>query len=107
MDNFQKEFVMAFFVDNDNLTTVNRSIMAMTNLLFENVENLDAYNEVISREKLSEIIDNSVVEPPLIQDYYEQAVVNFSDEDYEATFKAKKTTVQVRDKMFRYLTRLI
>lgn len=96
MDNFQKEFVLGFFLDDANLSTVNKSVMAMTNLLMDNVDNLDSINEAICMEKPSVVNDKGP--PQILKDYYEQAVLNFSDEDYENIFKAKKTTVQVKTK---------
>lgn len=96
MDNFQNEFVMGLFLDDADLTTVNKSVIAMTELLVENEKSLNAFHEAISMVHPSEINDVPTLEPPqVITDYYGQAVVNFSNENYEAIFKAKKTTVKV------------
>lgn len=99
MDNFQKELVMGFFLDDANLSTVSKSVLLMTDLIIENDKNLNVFNDgLLCMEKASEINDDktSTLEPPqALKDYYEEAVINFSDHDYEAIFKAKKTTVKV------------
>lgn len=101
MNNFQKEFVMNMFLDNDNVCTINRLVVAVANIVNENNENMTMFGNVMMQEfKQSSQVNMNICpgSVPLtrrIKGFYEQTVRNFTDEEYAAKFKMKSSTVQV------------
>lgn len=88
------------FLDNDDTLTVNRSIISAANAINDNINNLNTFNVTLEEHFEGTQSDpnnfTSIVIPERrIKNYYENTVLNFSDEAYEAIFKMKKSTVQV------------
>lgn len=99
MNNFQKEFVMEFFMDNDSISTINRISVAVADVISENNDNLCSYNEIVRQEFGDEpeidTTDVRALTPVRYSDYYVKEVQQFNNDDYEATFGMRKSTVQV------------
>lgn len=98
MDNFQKEFLMNMFLDSDNDCNMNRLVVAVANIVKENCENMTRFSNLQQEfAQLSDIREylGALPLPRRVKGFYEQAVLNFTDEDYNVKFKMKKTTVQV------------
>lgn len=101
MNNFQKEFMMSMFLDNDNVCTINRLVVAVANIVNENNENINTFYKTLPKEfyQTSQPGDNrSPSLAPIarrIKGFYENTVRNLTDEDYIVKFKMRKSTVQV------------
>lgn len=103
MDNFEKEFVMEMFLDDDNITTFNRMIVATTDVIVENTESLSAFTELLHKEHLQTVRDVEICgaapSPPIQKKRQkvniEHTVLNYSDSQYYETFKMRRSTVQV------------
>ncbi|KAI5640601.1 DDE superfamily endonuclease domain-containing protein [Phthorimaea operculella] len=100
MDKFDIEFVTEMFLDTDSTTTLNRLVVAIANVVAENSENIDMVTEVLDQEH-SNIVKNIIDTPSEVgvghkrgKRFYEETVLNFTDEDYLDTFNIKKNTVQ-------------
>lgn len=102
MNNFQKEFLMGMFLDNDNACTMNRLVVAVANIVSENNNNLDMFSTAFEKEfnRTSQTVEHQcpgvVPVTRRIKGFYENTVRNFTNEDYAVRFKMKKSTVQVR-----------
>lgn len=99
MDNLNTELVMELFLD-DNVSTMNRLIVATADVIHDNFENLKFINEALMKEEyLTEPSVSSRVSATLpvlrAQDYYESHVKNFTEEDYYERFRMSKTTAEV------------
>lgn len=99
MDNLNTELVMELFLD-DNVSTMNRLIVATADVIHDNFENLMYMNEALMKEEyLTEPSVSSRVSATLpvlrAEDYYEDHVKNFTEEDYFERFRMSKTTVEV------------
>lgn len=100
MNNFQKEFMMSMFLDNDNVCTINRLVVAVANIVNENNENINTFYKSLPKEfhQTSQTGDNRCSLTPItrrIKGFYENTVRNYTDEDYIVKFKMRKSTVQV------------
>ncbi|XP_045778454.1 protein ANTAGONIST OF LIKE HETEROCHROMATIN PROTEIN 1-like [Maniola jurtina] len=97
MSNRDTEFIMELFLD-DNVSTMNRLIVATANVISENLENVSYVNDALMKEhplaldSVSSRPSSSL--PVLREDFYEETVKNFSEEDYYDRFKMSKTTVE-------------
>ncbi|XP_068626792.1 uncharacterized protein [Battus philenor] len=98
--NFDKDFVMDFFLD-DSVSTVNKVVVAVANVINENNENISVFDEMLIKDQMRQILldtklkrKNMRAEMSLMKDYYENIVVNFTDEDYIEKLSMKKSTVQ-------------
>lgn len=105
MDRFDKEFITQMFLDSDNVSTMNRVAVAITNVVTEHNENMVAFNEALKNE-FGQVLQTVDIEEvwPLTQKvkyegYYEHTVQFFDDEEYLTRFKMKKSTVQVSLKL--------
>ncbi|KAJ2947916.1 hypothetical protein O0L34_g9707 [Tuta absoluta] len=100
MDKFDIEFVTEMFLDTDSTTTLNRLVVATANVVTENSENMDMVTELLDKEHshvVKNILDTSSelgVRHKRRKLFYEETVLNFTDEDYFNTFNIKKSTVQ-------------
>lgn len=101
MNNFQKEFIMDMFLDSDHACTMNRLIVATANVISENNDNLNMFSTAVEKEfdltSLTEENQSPGAVPVTrrMKGFYENSVRNFTDADYTAWFKIKKSTVQV------------
>nr|XP_034833076.1 protein ANTAGONIST OF LIKE HETEROCHROMATIN PROTEIN 1-like [Maniola hyperantus] len=92
------EFIMELFLD-DNVSTTNRLIVATANVISENLENISYVNDVLMKEHrpaLDSVSSRRSFCLPVLreEDFYEETVKNFSEEDYYDRFKMSKTTVE-------------
>ncbi|KAF9816240.1 hypothetical protein SFRURICE_003791 [Spodoptera frugiperda] len=100
MNNFQKEFIMDMFLDSDHACTMNRLIVATANVISENNDNLNMFSTAVEKEfdltSLTEENQSPGAVPVTrrMKGFYENSVRNFTDADYTAWFKIKKSTVQ-------------
>ncbi|XP_047510358.1 protein ANTAGONIST OF LIKE HETEROCHROMATIN PROTEIN 1-like [Pieris napi] len=96
---YDKELLMELFLD-DNVSNMNRLIVAAANVINENNENISSMNEIIMKEDANQIIrteNREFVRRSLSyssKNFYEDIVVKYTDEDYAEKFKMKKTTIQ-------------
>lgn len=103
--NFDKEFLMDLFLD-DNVSNINRLIVAAANVVNENNENISHINETIMKEDANQIITEENKEfvrnskRYKSKKFYENVVIKYTDEDYVENFKMKKTTMQVRNQIY-------
>lgn len=103
MDNFEKEFVMEMFLESDSISTINRLIIATTDVIVENTESLSAFTELLNKEHLHTVRDIEIcgaAPSPSIQKKrqkvnIEHTVLNYSDSEYFDIFKMRRSTVQV------------
>ncbi|XP_023943351.1 uncharacterized protein LOC112049619 [Bicyclus anynana] len=100
MNNMDTEFVMELFLD-DNVSTLNRLIVATANVVNENVENIAYINDSLMKEQNETVASVTsrhltTIDSPLMieHDFYEDTLKNFSQEDYYERFKMNKTTVE-------------
>ncbi|XP_047020546.1 protein ALP1-like [Helicoverpa zea] len=98
MNNFQKEFIMGMFLDNDNASTMERLVVAVANIVSENNENMNKFSTAFEKEfdYTSVRVENPGVVPVTrrMKGFYEDSVRNFTDDDYAVRFKMKRSTVQ-------------
>ncbi|XP_047528291.1 protein ANTAGONIST OF LIKE HETEROCHROMATIN PROTEIN 1-like [Vanessa atalanta] len=96
LSNFATEFVTELFLD-DNVSTMNRLIVATANVVNENFENVTCVNDILLKEynQISPLASgrfvNSLREG---RHFYEKIVKKFSDDEYIENFKMRKATVQ-------------
>ncbi|CAB3240753.1 unnamed protein product [Arctia plantaginis] len=106
MNNFQKEFLMNMFLDSDNDCNMNRLVVAVANIVNENCENMINLSNVQQEAAQSSLTDfrqyfGALPLPRRVNGFYEQAILNFTEEDYIGKFKMKKTTVQALIKFLK------
>nr|XP_049708001.1 uncharacterized protein LOC126057001 [Helicoverpa armigera] len=98
MNNFQKEFIMGMFLDDDNASTMERLVVAVANIVSENNENMNKFSTAFEKEfdYTSVRVENPGVVPVTrrMKGFYEDSVRNFTDDDYAVRFKMKRSTVQ-------------
>ncbi|KAM3967612.1 uncharacterized protein ACR2FA_011166 [Aphomia sociella] len=99
MNHFDKEFITELFLDSDSISTINRLVVAVANVINENNDNVITFNEALNEEydKVINITKDSVNITSVskgVKSYYEQTVLNFDDYEYFNRFKMKKATVQ-------------
>uniref|UniRef100_A0A2A4JWQ4 DDE Tnp4 domain-containing protein n=1 Tax=Heliothis virescens TaxID=7102 RepID=A0A2A4JWQ4_HELVI len=98
MNNFQKEFIMGMFLDDDNASTMERLVVAVANIVSENNENMNKFSTAFEKEYdyTSVRVENPGIVPVTrrMKGFYEETVRNFTDEDYAVRFKMKRSTVQ-------------
>lgn len=90
------------FLDTDNVSCMNRVVIALTKLINENSDNISAFHEAYRKEYDQIMVSSSIQKKcsdifPVTQridKFYEETVVNFSNEDYVELFKMKKSTVE-------------
>ncbi|XP_038207929.1 protein ANTAGONIST OF LIKE HETEROCHROMATIN PROTEIN 1-like [Zerene cesonia] len=97
---FDKEFIMELFLE-DNVSSVNRVIIAAANVIKEDHENITRINDIVRNEcaiQVKQHDNNTLYRDTQItyedNKFYENIVVNYTDEDYAAKFMMKKSTVQ-------------
>lgn len=88
------------FLDTDSVSSMNRLVVAVANVINENNENMNVYNEALKEEfgQLLEVADSDFDACPFSQKnngYYEHVIQNFDDDDYLTRLQIKKSTVQV------------
>ncbi|XP_014368382.2 protein ANTAGONIST OF LIKE HETEROCHROMATIN PROTEIN 1 [Papilio machaon] len=97
--NFDKDFVMDFFLD-DTVSTLNKVVVAVANVVNENNENTSCFDELLIKEQSTHIIREQKQKVKKKSDvtgvkaYFENFVVKFTDEDYLEKYQMKKSTVQ-------------
>ncbi|CAK1602085.1 unnamed protein product [Parnassius mnemosyne] len=96
--NFDKDFIMELFLD-DSVSTVNKLVVAIANVVHENNENISSFDEILIREQNRQLGKSKQVPRKFtvasnINDFYENTAINFTDEDYLEKFRMKKSTVQ-------------
>ncbi|CAK1540051.1 unnamed protein product [Leptosia nina] len=98
--NFDKEFIMELFLD-DNVSNINRCVVAAANVMSENNENISCINEVIMKENVNQFL--TIESKELVKNtqnlhsrnnFYENVVAKYTEELYVSKFKMKKTTVK-------------
>lgn len=102
MDNYVKEFLMEMFLDNDGISTINRLIVATTDVIVENTESLSAFTELLNKEHLQTVRDidccGAAPSPPVQKKRQkldiEHTVLNYSDSEYFDIFKMRRSTMQ-------------
>lgn len=82
------------FMDNDNACTMNRLVVALANVVSENNDNMDMFSTAFSQTVENQCPGNAPV-TRRIKGFYENTVRNFTDDEYAARFKMKRSTVQV------------
>lgn len=103
MNNFEKKFVMEMFLDIDSISTINRLIVATTDVIVENTESISTFTELLNKEHLLDVRDiercGATPSPPIKKKRQkvdiEHTVLNYTDSEYFDIFKMKKTTAQV------------
>lgn len=101
MSNFNTEFIMELFLD-DNVSTLNRLIVATANTVNENLENISYIKRTLLKQQ-GIIVQPSdqfrsvkdVTIPYENKNFFELIVKNFTNEEYIIKFKMQKATVQV------------
>lgn len=100
MDYFDKQFITELFLESDSVTSLNRLVVAIANVVNENNENMNVYNEAL-KDEFHEVLgaadcelDTSLFSQKT-HGYYEHVVQNFNEDDYLAKFQMRKSTVQV------------
>lgn len=101
MNDFDKEFITELFLDSDSVSTINRLVVAVANVVYENNENACILNEALKEEcsdvlqaMTAETITRAPTKPK--ESYFEDTILKFSDNEYLDQFKIKKSTVQVK-----------
>ncbi|CAG4978599.1 unnamed protein product [Parnassius apollo] len=75
-------------------------VVAIANVIHENNENISTFDEIFIREQNRQLLWKSKRAPRKFtvasnfNDFYENTVVNFTEEDYLEKFRMKKSTVQ-------------
>ncbi|XP_053620088.1 uncharacterized protein LOC128680741 [Plodia interpunctella] len=104
MNTFDVHFITELFLESDSNLTINRLAVTVANVIYENVENMNAFNEVL-RKDFNNVLQ-SVDERRVKSDYnskchkykntgfYEQTVKTFNEDDYKTHLKLKKSTVE-------------
>ncbi|OWR44681.1 putative transposase [Danaus plexippus plexippus] len=100
MSNFNTEFIMELFLD-DNVSTLNRLIVATANTVNENLENISYIKRTLLKQQ-GIIVQPSdqfrsvkdVTIPYENKNFFELIVKNFTNEEYIIKFKMQKATVQ-------------
>lgn len=102
MDNFAEQFVMEMFLETDSVSTINRLIVATTDVILENTESISAFTEMFNKEHPQIVTDigrgsgsSSKVQKKRQKLDIEQTVLNYSDSEYVDIFKMRRSTVQV------------
>ncbi|CAG9117475.1 unnamed protein product [Plutella xylostella] len=97
MDTFDKEFIMEMFLDNESVSSMNRLIVATTDIIKENNDNAILAEEIWTKEDDSEDVELSEsnhISRKRVRGFYENTVLQYSDKAYEFIFKMKRTTCQ-------------
>ncbi|KPJ07618.1 hypothetical protein RR48_11174 [Papilio machaon] len=88
---------MDFFLD-DTVSTLNKVVVAVANVVNENNENTSCFDELLIKEQSTQIIREQKVKKKSdvtdVKAYFENFVVKFTDEDYLEKYQMKKSTVQ-------------
>lgn len=107
MDNFDKEFVMNMFLDDDNVCTMNKVIVAVSNIVNENNDIITRLSDV-TKDELKQCSLNSnhnnyntVPTKRYTKNFYEHIARKFTEDDYNAGYKMQKNTVQELIKFLR------
>lgn len=107
MDKFDREFIMELFLDNDSVTTMNRLIVATTDVVKENNENVSAFKDIFKNEWLPQKTKQKESKepaeprrnPPRNRQKWkcknEDTLSQYSEEEFEERFGMKKHTFQV------------
>lgn len=91
LSNFAIEFVTELFLD-DNVSTMNRLIVATANVVSENFDNASRINEALLKEQNQTLPSTA---GRFVRNFYEKIVKCFSENEYIENFKMNKATVQV------------
>lgn len=91
LSNFAIEFVTELFLD-DNVSTMNRLIVATANVVNENFDNVSRINETLLKEE-NQTLPSAAGR--FVRNFYEKIVKSFSENEYIENFKMNKATVQV------------
>lgn len=106
MDTFDKEFIMEMFLDNESVSSMNRLIVATTDIIKENNDNAILAEEIWTKEDDSEDVELSEsnhISRKRVRGFYENTVLQYSDKAYEFIFKMKRTTCQVGNVCFNLI----
>lgn len=98
--NFDKDFIMELFLD-DTVSTLNKVVVAVANVVNENNENTSCFDELVIKEQSTQMMQDHIQnvkkksEVTDVKAYFENFVVKFTEQDYIEKYQMKKTTVQV------------
>ncbi|XP_013134975.1 PREDICTED: uncharacterized protein LOC106100599 isoform X2 [Papilio polytes] len=97
--NFDKDFIMELFLD-DTVSTLNKVVVAVANVVNENNENTSCFDELVIKEQSTQMMQDHIQnvkkksEVTDVKAYFENFVVKFTEQDYIEKYQMKKTTVQ-------------
>ncbi|XP_013194202.2 uncharacterized protein LOC106137828 isoform X1 [Amyelois transitella] len=103
MNSFDTQFVTELFLDSNSNTTISRLAVTIANVIYENNENVNTFNEVLTNE-FSNVLQ-SVGEHTEYHHsknsykcknsgFYEKVVKTLSDVDYISNFRMKRSTAK-------------
>lgn len=106
MDTFDREFVMELFLDIDSVTTMNRLIVATTDVVKENNENVSTFKDVFKNDWLPDKANKKDLRttderrnPPRTRQRWKCKNDNiesqYSEGEFEERFGLKKNTFKV------------
>ncbi|CAH2102467.1 unnamed protein product [Euphydryas editha] len=99
LSSYATEFVTELFLD-DNVSTMNRLIVATANVVNENFDNVSCINDAFLKEynqilpSVSGPYAKNIFVTRESRSFYEKIVKNYSEDEYIEKFKMSKATVQ-------------